>query len=101
MNATQAGEDVLLVSSTSTIADAVAAEVEEAWGTSSEIVARDFNLRDRWITIYMRDANGGEGYTRCGFRFNKTPHCEGWAGFGQASYEDLKREVFAHPYRLK
>jgi uncharacterized protein (DUF736 family) len=84
------------------IAREIAAEVERAWGPSGEIVARDFNLRDPDIMIYMRASDGSDGYTHCGgFRAWKTPHCLGWPGFGQASPEGLKREIFAHPYKLK
>ena len=76
-------------------------EIESKWGPSSRVVVRDFNLNDSSISIYLEDRSGNPYVTHCAFRVRQEPMCEGWQGFGQASMDIAKDEIFALPLVLK
>jgi hypothetical protein len=75
-------------------------EIEARWRGVKEIVIRDFNLEDNQITMYLKMPDG-DFYTGCGLHAARTPHCEAWHLFGQASLTNLRKWIFARPYRLK
>jgi hypothetical protein len=71
------------------------------WGETTELVIRDFNLRDHEILFWSRGPGPEEGCVRCWFRRNSVPHCRGWLLFGQTPQEYIKSLIFARPYKLK
>lgn len=82
------------------VADELRREIEAQWPAAQEIVIRDFNLKDRQITIYLKTPDG-DYFQGCGFHAMREPHCEGWHLFGHAPVSSLRKRVFEMPYRLK
>jgi hypothetical protein len=82
------------------VADELRREIETKWPGALEIVVRDFNLKDRQITMYLRmpDADYFQG---CGFHAMRETVCESWHLFGMAPVADIRRRIFNLPYRLK
>jgi hypothetical protein len=75
-------------------------EIETKWQGVQQIVVRDFNLKDRQITMYLKMLDG-DYFQGCGFYAARQPHCEGWHLFGQAPLSSIREWIFEKPYRLK
>ncbi len=82
------------------VAEQLRREIDAKWQGVQEIVIRDFNLKDRQITMYLK-LPGGDYYQGCGFHAMREPHCESWHLFGQAPVSGIRRWIFERPYRLK
>ncbi len=82
------------------IADELRREIEAQWPAAQEIVIRDFNLKDRQITIYLKMPDG-DYFEGCGFRAASEPHCAGWHRFGMVPNSSIRKRIFELPYRLK
>jgi hypothetical protein len=81
-------------------ADELRREIEAKWGVASEIVIRDFNLKDNEITVYMRMPDG-DFYQGCGFNAMRQPHSGAWHSFGQSPLSSIRKWILERPYRLK
>jgi hypothetical protein len=81
------------------MADELRREIEAKWGVASEIVIRDFNLKDNQITIFLKMPDSVY-YHGCGFYATREPHCQ-WHLFGQAPLSSIRKWIFERPYRLK
>jgi hypothetical protein len=81
------------------IADALRREIEANWQGASEIVIRDFNLKDNQITIYLKMPDGVY-YQGCGFYATREPHCQ-WRLFGQTPLSSIRKWIFERPYKLR
>ncbi|HUK15188.1 MAG TPA: hypothetical protein VLW65_02185 [Bryobacteraceae bacterium] len=75
-------------------------EIEAEFPTASEIIIRDFNVKDNQITMYIREPDG-DYFQGCGFRAMREPHCVGWHLFGQVPLSWIRKRIFERPYRLK
>lgn len=82
------------------IAGELRREIEQKWQGVLEIVARDFNLKDNQITMYLKMPDG-DYYQGCGFRAMREPHCESWHLFGMAPVSSIRKWILDRPYRLK
>ena len=65
----------------------------------ASVYVRDFNLDDPEIQAYIVKRNGDPHLLGCHFNVGVKPYCT-WHRFGQASPEELKRQIMARPYRL-
>jgi hypothetical protein len=74
------------------MADEIRREIEATWGVASEIVIRDFNLKDNQITIFSKRPDGVY-YQGCGFYATREPHCQ-WHLFGQAPLSSIRKWDF-------
>lgn len=76
-------------------------QIEAKWPGAQEIVLRDFNLEDPVIFMFLKMPDG-DYYQSCGFHLQDEQHCdENWATFGSSPISDVKKWIFAEPYRLK
>lgn len=82
------------------IASELRREIEAHLEGAQAIVVRNFNLMDNEITMYV-ELPDADYYQGCAFRSNKEPHCESWHLFGQAPLSEIRKWIFAKPYRLK
>jgi hypothetical protein len=67
-------------------------EIEQKWQGVSEIVIRDFNLKDNQITMYLKMPDG-DYYQGCAFRATREPHCERWHLFGMAPVSSIRKWI--------
>lgn len=82
------------------MADVLRKDIETQWPGVEEIVIRDFNLRDKRITMYLKMPDD-DYYESCVFRRTSEPPCSGWSLIGTGTVPNIRAWVFDKPYRLK
>ena len=82
------------------VAEHLRREIEAERPGVQEIVIRDFNLKDRQITMYLRFPDG-DYFQGCGFHAMREPHCASWHLFGHVPVSSIRKWIFERPYRLK
>jgi|SRR5579883_664959 hypothetical protein len=70
------------------------------YADAKAIYIRDFNVNDPDIWAYIITHSGNSEFQACSFNSRRTPHCQGWHGFGQTPVDWLKQKIMEEPYRL-